>query len=516
MQFWQPNRGLLGVEGNAVVPRGLLYYDGRTWKQLSTVCGGSTDTMRIAWAGPTEFWTVSAPSKPRIGDGITLCRFKDGEVVGSFGAPPSSGDPYFPMNSATCNGPADCWFGGVSAQDPSGARVGAFRLHWDGAGLRTVYGPQGRAISDMQAFNGAIFESVLVGPQAGRREAPVLGEAEGAPRLIHRLLGGRFRSDPFVPAERDGVPVDGSELLALDAANGRLWASGGGAASGPSAPEDGAVDRPPLVARYDGTRFRELELTAPPGTFGPGDRFADLAVLPGRNAAWATVQPYGRRRSTNAEGAVARIDGSTGAVQVERIPSSGSGRGSAARIECVGPEECWAATYGGWLFHLTDGRSHPQDDEPAFRSLITFRPNESAAQFVPDTPPVDDSSLFAAPPLEIEAEAAPAPAETRRLPALMRRVRTRLRGTRLVVTFTLQRPARVQLLALRRGKRVARTKLRALKPGRRRVTLKLDRKRWPTRLRFVLREAGQTGSEADGEAGAGDTVTTGGGAAPSG
>ncbi|MFM9127157.1 MAG: hypothetical protein ACKOTA_06305, partial [Solirubrobacterales bacterium] len=51
LQFWAPNRGLLAVEGNALIPRGLFYWNGVRWRQLATVCGGSAQTMRVAWAG---------------------------------------------------------------------------------------------------------------------------------------------------------------------------------------------------------------------------------------------------------------------------------------------------------------------------------------------------------------------------------------------------------------------------------------------------------------------------------
>ncbi|MGH2913010.1 MAG: hypothetical protein ACRDJ3_11115, partial [Solirubrobacteraceae bacterium] len=59
MQFLAPNEGLLSVEGNAVVPTGLFFWNGRGWHQLSTVCGGSGEASRIAWASPEEFWTIT-------------------------------------------------------------------------------------------------------------------------------------------------------------------------------------------------------------------------------------------------------------------------------------------------------------------------------------------------------------------------------------------------------------------------------------------------------------------------
>jgi len=132
LRFLGPGRGLLAVEGNAAIARGLYFYDGVRWRALSTVCGGPADTARIAWAGPTEFWTVTEPSRPRAGSGTALCHVKDGVVVGSYSTADSAADPYRQMSSAACNGPSDCWFGGVGSQDPLGQRVGAFHLHWHG------------------------------------------------------------------------------------------------------------------------------------------------------------------------------------------------------------------------------------------------------------------------------------------------------------------------------------------------------------------------------------------------
>ena len=224
--------------------------------------------------------------------------------------------------------------------------------------------------------------------------------------------------------------------------------------------------------------------------FGPTERFTDVAAVPGGSSAWVTAVPFAERRSTNAKAKVALID-TNGATSVTRLPASGAGRGAAARIACTGPADCWMVTYAGWLFHLSDGSPKARDTDPAYAGGISFRPNEAAEQFVPDAPPVDDSRLFAPPPLELEPGAEQAPARVRRLPALIRRVRSRLRGLRLTVTFTLARRARVSLLARRRGRLVARTRPRVLRPGRRSLTLRLNRRRYPTKLAFSARELGR-------------------------
>jgi hypothetical protein len=485
LKFWAPNRGLLTVEGNDTIPRGIYSWDGQSWHQLATVCGGPGDTARIAWAGPTEFWVISEPSLPRRGSGLALCRFKDGQVVGSWSTRVDAADPFRQMMSATCNGPGDCWFGGVGSQDALGERVGAFHLHWNGSDLFSVYGPQGRGVSDMTFHKGALYESTLVGRSPENRTDLVdLAEPEPAPRLIHRIVGASFANDPFEPAPLAGVPADGSELLALDSDGDDLWAVGGGAASGPSAPPEGAVARPPLAARLAGTSFREAPLDDQ--VFGQTDRFGDVVAIPGTDEALVTVVPFADRRSVNSKAIVARIDGD-GNATVTRLPASGAGRGSAARVECPSSSECWMVTWAGWIFHYSDGTPLPRDTDPAFQGTIEFRPNESAEQFVPDRLPVDDSQLFAPPPLPLTEEKAKG-GKVKRLPPLLRRIDSQLHGLRLVVSFTLTRRARVALLAKRGGRTVARTPSKVLSPGRHRLSLRLSRDEYPTRLAFKTKE----------------------------
>ena len=479
LSFWAPNRGLLTVEGNDTIPRGIFSWNGHTWRQLATVCGGPGDTARIAWAGPDEFWVVSEPSLPRVGAGLALCRFKGGQVVGSWSTRADAADPFRQMLSATCNGPGDCWFGGVGSQDVSGSRIGAFHLHWNGSDLISVYGPQGRAVSDMEFHAGALHESTLVGRSPENRTDPVsLATLEPVPRLLHTVGGSTFANNPFLPQPIDGVPPDGTELLALDSDGTDLWAVGGGAASGPVAPVEGSVPRRPLAARLVSGSFQELTLSG--ATFGPTDRFGDVAAMPGGEGAMATVVPYGDRHSTNSKATVARI-GPDGATTTTRLPAAGAGRGSAARIACPAAQECWMVTWGGWLFRYSDGSQLPLDTDPAFQGTIDFRPNEAAEQFIPDALPVDDSELFAPAPIEDAKAKEP---RTRKLPPLLKKVRSELRGLTLVVSFTVTRRARVALLAKRGGRTVARTPKQTFGRGRHSLQLLLSRERYPTKLAF--------------------------------
>jgi hypothetical protein len=502
LKFFAPNRGLLAVEGNATIPRGLFVYDGLRWRQLSTVCGGPGDTTRIAWAGPREFWTVTQPSPPRAGSGTALCHFRDGQVVASYSTPEEAQDPFRQMFAATCEGPSNCWFGGVGSQDPIGERVGAFHLHWDGISLTTSYNPQGRGVTDLETHAGSIFESVLVGPRPESAEDADLAEPETpGPRLLHNLVGGAFQNEDFVPAAIPEVPAQGTELLGLDSDGNRMWAVGGGAASGPAVPRTGnppspdpPVRRPPIAALLEPSGWREL--TLPSALFADTERFVDVAAVPGTDTAWVAVQPFHERRATNVKAKVARIR-ADGTAEAVRLPLAGSGRGSAARIACTSSTDCWLVTQAGWLFHFTDGTPLPHDDDPAFAGPITFRPNESAEQFVPDRPPVDDSQLFAPPPVEVQQQATRRP-RTRRLPPLIRGIRSRVRRLTLTVSFTLVRRARVALIARRRGRVVARTRPKMLSRGKHSLRLKLNRKRWPTRLSFSVREPGRGGGGSGG------------------
>ncbi|HVQ59807.1 MAG TPA: hypothetical protein VMS60_12950 [Solirubrobacterales bacterium] len=483
LSFWAPNRGLLTVEGNSTIPRGIYSWNGRSWHQLATVCGGSGDTARIAWAGPDEFWVVSVPSLPRAGSGLALCRFKGGQVVGSFSTRVDAADPFRAMDSATCNGPNDCWFGGIGSQDALGERVGAFHLHWNGTDLQSVYGPQGRGVTDMEWHAGGLFESTVVGRARENRTDPVeLATQENVPRLLHRIAGIAFTNDAWLPAPLGGVPDDGTELLALDSDGTDLWAVGGGSASGPSAPEGSTVPRPPLAARLVGGAFQELTLSG--AEFGPTERFGDVAAIPGSEDAIATVVPFADRRSANSKATVARIE-PDGTTTTTRLPASGAGRGSAARVACPAPEECWLATWGGWLFHLTDGTQLPEDTDAAFAGTIDFRPNEAAEQFVPDALPVDDSNLFAPAPIE---DAKPVKGKTKRQPPLLKAIRSELDGLTLNVSFTVTRPAKVALIAKRGGAIVARTPKRRFGRGRHTLSLRLSRERYPTKLSFETKE----------------------------
>lgn len=508
LQCWSATRCLLAVEGNASIPQGLLAYDGVAWHQLSTVCGGPADSTRIVWAGPDEFWTIAAPSLPRLGGGLGLCHFRDGVVIASYSTADESPDPFRPMDAGACSAPNDCWFAGVGSQDPSGQRVGAYHLHWDGTNLTSVYAPQGRGVSDLVALgDGTYAETTLVGVQREDRTTPVsLATPEPAPSTIHAIgPGTTVASTLFVALPRFGVPAGGTELLAADVASGNVpWFVGGGAASGPDAPVEDNVARPPLAVRYADGFYRELPLDEAP--FGAHDRFVDVAAVPGGDDAWAALQSFAERGSATARARVAHLR-PDGTASVEQLPAGGAGRGAAARIEMVSPSEGWMVTNGGWLFHYADPAAPPRtaDTDPAFATLIAYRPNEAVAQAIPDVPPADDSQLFAPPP-PVDPQTTPAArTHVKRIKALMTKVaKPRVdKRLRLHLAFTLRRKAKVALLAKRHGRVVAQTQFVLLAPGRHELVLQLARSEWPDALRFRTADVTLKGRGGSGGSGSG-------------
>lgn len=498
ISFWAPNRGLMIVDGNNSVEAGLYGWNGERWRQLSTVCGGGVNA-RIAWAGPTEFWTITAPSVGSYRDtsGLGLCHFKDGAVVGSYSYfnLPEFGTA-LKLNAATCRSPDDCLFGGVGGVSPDGARGGAFHLRWDGTSLTPLWNGQGRGVSGLTTHRGAVLESVFVGPRAGARGArPSLRTAEPVPALLHTVTGGVFANDPFVPTPDPAVPADGLELRALDSDGSTAWAVGGGAGSGPAAGA-GIVQARPLAVRRTTGPWEQVPLT---GDLPTDSWFGAVAPVPGTGRAWASLTWFETADQQGGESGAARIASiaEDGATTVETL-SDGATVGAITAIGCATAGDCWAATARGHLYRRTDRATYPVDTDPAFQGTISIRPNEAAAQVIPDEPPADDSRLFA-PPVELP-QAAEEPPVCGTPPRLVTRVKSRSAKLtraqkraqnpriRVTVSFRLARRARVGLTARRGKKVVARAKARTLNAGNRKVTFRVRRKAWPKSLKFSLKE----------------------------
>ena len=364
-------------------------------------------------------------------------------------------------------------------------------MHWNGVSLQTAYSPQGRGISDIQFFGGQWYETAFAGAEREDRTDPTLVSASEpyGPELLRGLgSDGVWRGLNWLPLAQDGVPADGSELLALSATATDLWFAGGGAASGPDAPSDGSVTRPPFAVHQHANFYEQVPLDT--SQFATSDRFVDIAAVPGSTDAWVADQPFADRASATAKAKVALLH-ADGTSALFTLPSAGAGRGSAARVACPAPNDCWMVTSAGWVFHYTDGTQFPQNTDPVFASVINFRPNEAAAQFVPDTQPPDDSIN----PITVVVQKPPKP---KKIPPLIKNIRKpkvfaapALHGYALVLTLYVTRSGKVQLLAYRHKKLVAKTKLWKVHKGWATFRLLLFRNKWPTSLAFVLVEHGK-------------------------
>jgi hypothetical protein len=460
ISFWVPNRGVLISAGNQGTPAGIYAYDGTGWHLYSTVCGGHRGS--VAWAGPDEFWTVSDYAEAQEGTGQpsqewsrTLCHFRDGEVVASYGEALSSPAAYPTMNAAACAGPDDCWFAGDRLPEAA-ANQGAFHLHWDGTSLtdipsRSVVEPElvplAGSVEDLAFYQEHLYESAT--------EAPFLDEVVPAdPRRFLAVETPPTSGGPFV--------------LATDPEQRQLW----------------AVDRGGDVLRRGATGFEtvpvEGELFPEHGYFS---KVETIAAEPGAEAAWLG--------GGNGAAAVRRItaDGSLGPVI--RLPQAAEelgDKGSADQIACPAPGQCWMATSKGWLFHL--GATLPEDTDPAMHRLVTFRPpDDSSRSFVPAGLPPDDSGETE-PPLLPELPLRERITRPQSKRPLVFRVKQELLGkTVLQLSFTLRATARVRLLARRHKRVVASTPRLTLAKGRHHIRLRLDPARWPTSLDFQVKAA---------------------------
>lgn len=557
ISFWSPNQGLLITGGTEVgrlasapedgpVTAGLYAYDGVSWHQLATVCGGRAG--RIAWAGPDEFWTISDQRSGQVlavgnepsRESISLCHFLDGEVVGSYAMPLEEPDSYLHMSAAACYGPSDCWFGGEDGQSPN---VGAFHLHWDGSSVTALYEPEDHAVTDMLNFAGQLYESV----QIGENDAWLPSENREHPAVLHAIAPAGSEPTfenllifPYLPEYGAGVSPDalqgfslGSNGSPLGVGATQLWAAANPQRAGSLTvlhydkatrvwSQVLGADRPSPLRR---ATVELAGAAAQKGTSGT------IAPEPGNEeSAWLSLRDGGG--GAGAEVALLRADGTV--AEEETLPAAGETvgfRGEAGPIACAAPHDCWLATSGGfdaaanrpvpagWLFHLSNGEPIAPSTDPFFDGedpVITYRPPDSGVPVIyPDLPPIDDSLANQQPPPAPNGPAEQTPAATggaKLTKPLLQHVKSHfVHGRVLVVSFTLTARAHVQLIGRRKRKVVASTRKESMRPGRHRLSLSLNPAHWPTKLQFKATPIGAAAPSLGGGSGGG-SVPGGGGA----
>jgi hypothetical protein len=500
IEFWAPNRGVLITAGNSGVAAGIFAYDGTGWHRYSTVCGGHEG--RIAWAGPTEFWTISdqqpgqelSASEKKNAWHRSLCHFKDGAVVASYGEPIGQAGSYLQMDAAACSGPNDCWFAGDRL--PGTVNDGAFHLHWNGASLTAIPSlsqtesqieDPGHSVIGLAFYGGELFEGVRV--QAGDA-APA---EPSPPPLLHRI--DPSKANPFealeVPIDYPpGTTAEGFERMRFSAGENALWAAFSGSTT--------ASARLTVLRKVGDEPFAQLPLVDPEEDFEPGTAVGGLAAEPGGDSAWIGYRPIEDIEAL-VPARLARVD-ADGTVEAPIfLPRPGEGlspKGSAGPVACPAAEQCWMATERGWLFHF--GSPLLQDTDPAMHALIAFRPRDNSVPVVPPADlPEDDSGASSPfeyqPGEEPEAERSRQSSRTR---ALLSGLQQRVIGGRVLeLTFVLHAKAHVRLVAKRKRRVIAETPRYTMGEGHRKVRLRLDPERWPTDLDLQVHAVKEKGAK---------------------
>ena len=344
---------------------------------------------------PDDFWTISdgRPGQAAENPGTTLerlppledntlCHFAAGRIVASYAHLAFEADSYQAMDAAACLPPrppaassSECWFGGEALPFP---QIGAFQLHWNGNAVEEQPYPQeGHAVRDLRALEGALFESVEVGPLDRVSTEPV-----GRAPVLHLIEGGTVAPEtgngelPLYGSERE--PTDALGFLHLAAAEGALWAAAGAGAFNLSGEQEhgqvtvarrvagiwtqviGASSSPlPTVLS---SRQEEAQLL---GGEAKAARVTAIAAEPGSEDAWLALAPQSLEASEGVSAVLVHISAQGQVLGEQTLPSAQERevpigpKGAADKLACVAVEDCWLATTKGWLYHLARGRNDP-------------------------------------------------------------------------------------------------------------------------------------------------------------
>jgi hypothetical protein len=529
-------------------PYGVWLFNGVSWLPSPgfpgyNTCPGHT----VVWAGKLDYWLIGGPTDQHWSrlcrfDGATLeweplelPETTLARVVLEKGLKPGG------ISSASCLTWNDCWFFGAygTVVHWDGTRLADASPRQSRSWLQGEYtaaiarqdpwgNPFGVAVSATAEYYFPISAS------------EVLPEHEGlAPPQMRVSSGGAFSPVPFAPptSPQDHDPYR-TDLVAVDFdAAGEGWVAGNPAGlrawsqaeSRPASPRLPPPPSPlvpvslsgasttcagPPASRFTFTplAFKAVE---PPNSF----LWSSIAVVPGAEEALAggsllpkaegTVQDPNARPEDEPVIVRATCDGTSAVTRFRAhedqtykgpppTPLVPADRGGyVTSVAANAPNDAWAAVSMGVLFEESSSSSvlTPFPQPPHL-----YRLTDGAK---PDAPEGDDLEER---PLELQLDAPivvlepppplppppppPTVTSTRtvNLPPAIFDVKAKLhkgRHLRLYLSFRVRRPVTIGAQALRHGHIVSEARPRRFTGSRGLLILKLDRKRWPTKVRFV-------------------------------
>ena len=534
-------------EAPANNPYGVWLFNGASWFPSPgfpgySVCPGHT----VVWAGKLDYWLIGGPSDLSWS---RLCRFDGAALEWESLELPAATKQHVTVvaggeerrrpggiTSAACLAWNDCWFFG------SYGTV----VHWNGTqlsdaspdpSLKWLQGEYTAAVARQDPL-GEPF-GVAVGATAefhgAESTSEVLPEHEEAgPPEMEASSGGAFAPVAFTPPTNPqaGDPYR-TDLVAVDFATASQgWVAGNPAglritsrhefppASPPLAPLSPLVPVSTSGASTTCAGPPQGRFTFTPRTFNaaqPPNSFlwSSIAVVPGADEALAggSLLPHkeGTVQDPNArpvEGepviVQAACDGATAVTRfrVEDPTYTGSPpkplvsadrEGYVSAIAANAPNDAWAATSTGSVLDEATGDSVPQPPH-------LYRLTDGSKPAAPEGDDLEERPLelhLDPPILVLEPPPPPPPppptatvTKTRRVklsPAIYG-VKASLHGKRslsLYLNFRIRRPVTIGAQALRRGHVVSEARPRRFTGRRGLLILRLDRKRWPTKVRFV-------------------------------
>jgi hypothetical protein len=522
MVFRAWNRGLAATTaiGGGNNPLGVWLYNGSVWYPSPGFLGPKTCSGHtVVWAGKRDYWLIGSESS-RNQSWADVCRF-DGAHLEWEPLPipqatlehaaavrkttPSPEDPNpkpeGEITSAACFAWNNCWFFGTSGTV----------VHWDGHTLADASpGPSQHSLAG--DYVGAAAREGPSGELLGLAAATpnnATGEGASTPALLYGSSGGAFSPlafSPF-PIPLAGEP-DTTNLVAVDLdAAGRGWVAG--------RPSELATEPQPAPLEPVAATGEATTCAGP-----PAQRFTDalsgstgftwssgaVSVIPtdgeviaggqlGTGTSPAVAEPVIVRANCHEDTTVTRFRVADAKSPRGEVPADETGRVEA--IAANAKNDAWAATNSG---QLAGGPSNNEFEPPRLYRLTNGEPPEAPEgndeEDRPSEAQTDAVIEVLEPPPPPPPPETPLPVtetHTVKLPAAVYDVKAKLHTTKshghvnlsLYLSFKLRRPVTVGAQALRHGHVVSIARARHFRGKTGLLILRLNRKHWPTNVKFV-------------------------------